>query len=164
MALISRLQKLLEENKVPYEVLPHRAAFTAQRVAQETHVPGRMLAKAVIVREPDGAYYMAVVTAPAHVDLGMIHHVSGHPRGTLASENELLMLFPDCEVGAMPPIGKLWDMPTYIDVVFRDHDDIYFQAGTHHEVVKMTWYDFENIAGPFAGEFLLHREEANADG
>jgi Ala-tRNA(Pro) deacylase len=160
MALIPCLQTLLDKNKVPYEVLPHREAFTAQRVAQATHVAGRLLAKAVVVRESDDAYYMAVVTAAQHVDLELVHHVSGHPRGTLATESELLMLFPDCEVGAMPPIGKLWNMPTYIDVVFRGHEDIYFQAGNHHEVVKMNWYDFEKIAGPFAGEFLLHREEA----
>ena len=163
MALIPRLQKLLDDHKVPYEVLPHREAFTAQKVAQEAHVSGRLLAKAVIVREPDDTFYMAVVTAAQHVDLDLIHHVSGHPRGTLATEGDLLMLFPDCEPGAMPPIGKLWDVPTYIDVVFRGHQDIYFQAGNHREVVKMNWYDFERVAGPFAGEFLLHREEARSN-
>lgn len=164
MAIVAALQKLLDEEKVPYEVLPHREAFTAQKVAQETHVPGRLLAKAVIVRESDNAYYMAVVTAPEHVDLQLIHHVTGHPKGRLATEVELLELFPDCEVGAMPPIGRLWKLPTYIDAVFRGHRDIYFQGGNHREVVRMRWYDFERIAGPFAGEFMLHREVARSAG
>lgn len=164
MALSDRLRKHLEQQKVPYEVLRHREVFRAQEVAETTHVPGKLLAKPVVIRTGDGGYYMVVVTAPQHADLAAIHRKTGRPEGRLATEKEMSSLFPDCELGAMPPIGRLYDMPTYIDEEFRRQDHIYFQAGNHHEVVKMKFADFEKAAGPFSGEFSLHREASKLGG
>ncbi len=158
MAMSERLRRQLELLNVRYEILPHREVFTAQEVAATTHVPGRLLAKPIVVREGEGRYYMVVVTAPQRVDLAAIHWNTGRPKGRLANEREIAGLFPDCELGAMPPVGRLYDMPTYIDEEFRHHEDIYLQSGNHHEVVKMKFADFEKVAGPFAGEFELHSE------
>jgi Ala-tRNA(Pro) deacylase len=143
---------------VPYEILPHREAFTARQVAQSTHVAGRLLAKVVVVHESTGVFLMAVVPADEHVDLGTLTYMTGWPLDRLATEHELKSLFPDCEVGAMPPFGRLYDMPMYVDTRFHDHDEIYFQAGNHHEVVRMSFDDFRKAAGPFSGEYLLHSE------
>lgn len=164
MALNERLRKLLEEKKVPYQILTHREVFTAQEVAQASHVAGALMAKPVVVREAEGKHYMAIVSAPQSVDLANIHRMTGRPKGRLATEQEIQNLFPDCELGAMPPIGKLYGMATYVDDTFRGHQDIYFQAGNHHEVVKMRFQDFEKVAGPFTGEFSLHREASKTEG
>ena len=158
MAINERLRQQIERVGVPYEVLPHREAFTAQEVARSTHVSGRLLAKPVIIREESGQYSMAVVSAGEHVDVAAIHRGPVGTRARLADEIELARLFPDCEVGAMPPAGRLYGLPTYIDEEFRRHPEIHFQAGNHHEVVRMKFTDFEKVAGPFTGEFSLHRE------
>jgi Ala-tRNA(Pro) deacylase len=164
MALNQRLRNLLSAKKLPYEILIHRHAYTAQEVAQASHVAGRLLAKPVVVCESEDCFYMAVVSAPQHVDLTGIHRMTGRPKGRLASEDELRRLFPDCDLGAMPPIGKLYGMPLYMDEEFRAHDDIYFQAGNHEEIVKMRFEDFEKLAGPFTGEFTVHRESSKIAG
>jgi Ala-tRNA(Pro) deacylase len=164
MAINERLRKALEQGNVPYAVLPHREVFTAQETAEASHVPGGLLAKPIVIRLDEGRYCMVVVTAPQHVDLSALHPFTGQKRGRLATEAELAGLFPDCELGAMPPIGHLYGMPTYLDEEFRRHDDICFQAGNHHEVVKMRLGDFEKVAGPFAGESSLHREASKFGG
>jgi Ala-tRNA(Pro) deacylase len=164
MALNNRLLELIERLKLRYDVLEHREAFTARQVAETTHVSGRLLAKPVVIREEGGRYSMAVVSAGEHVDLAAIHHEAGRPKARLAEEIELAKLFPDCEVGAMPPVGRLWGLPTYLDVEFRRHEDIYFQAGNHREVVRMKFADFEKLIGPLAGEFTLHREPSKLGG
>ena len=158
MAINDRLRQQIEQVGVHYEVLPHREVFTAQEVARNTHVSGRLLAKPVVIREEGGHYSMAVVNAGEHVDLAAVHRGPSGSRAQLADELELARLFPDCEVGAMPPAGHLYGLPMYIDEEFRRHPDIYFQAGNHHEVVRMKFADFEKVAGPFAGESSLHRE------
>ena len=162
MAVNQRLQRLFRENDVPHQVFPHREVFTAEEVARTSHVPSVRFAKPVVVFESANRWYMAVVSASQHVDLGMIHRTAGRLRGRLATEEELRRLFPDCEVGTMPPFGWLYGMPVYIDEEFRRNDEIWFQAGNHHEVVQMRFRDYEKYAGPFAGEFSMHREEVHA--
>jgi Ala-tRNA(Pro) deacylase len=134
-------------------VLPHREFFTASQVAQSTHVPGRLFAKPVVIHDPEGGYSMVVVTAHEHVDLDAFQRFTGHTHGRVADELEIAQLFPDCEVGAMPPVGRLYGLPTYLDERFRDEPDLYFQAGNHHEVVRMAYADFVAVARPFTGEF-----------
>ncbi len=164
MAINERLRERIERLNVPYDVLPHRESFTAQGVAETTHVSGRLVAKPVVIREEGGTYCMAVVSAAEQVDLGAIHDWTGRPQGCLAQEIELARLFPDCEVGTMPPAGRLYGMPTYLDREFRRHEDIYFQAGNHHELVRMKMLDFEKVAGPFAGAFSIHHEPSELGG
>jgi len=163
MAVNSRLQSLLVQSRVEYELLPHREAFTAQEVAQSTHVRGRRVAKVVLVRAKRDQYLMAVVPASEHVDLELLAHVSGHKHLELATEGEILRVFPDCEPGAMPPFGNLYDLPIFLDACLAHEDTIIFQAGNHHEVVRMPFSQYERLAGPFAKVACLHRAGATAD-
>jgi len=160
MAVNRRLQSLLMLNRVEYELLPHREAFTAQEVAQTTHVRGRRLAKVVLVRTGRNRYLMAVLPASEHVDLEVLAHLSGHERLRLASEEEMLRAFPDCEPGAIPPFGNLYDVPVFLDTCLTHEEDIIFQAGNHHEVVRMPFAEYERLAGPFAEVACLHRAGA----
>lgn len=164
MALNERLVRLLDENGVPFAIVPHRAAFTAQEVAHASHVSGWKVAKVVVVREGLRGFLMTVIPASAHLDFGILRRMTGRKELGLATEEEIRLLFPDCDPGAMPPFGNLYGMPVYLDACFRDQRDFYFQAGNHTELVRMRFRDFENVAGPFAGEFCLHEEHALAHG
>ena len=150
MACVPRLQRLLDERQVEYQVVPHREAFTAQEVAQSTHVPGRMLAKVVVLRTGSAAWHLFTIPATAQLALDVVQEVTGLPVLGFATEPEIQRLFPDCEVGAMPPFGALWDVPMSLDAAFDGAGEIYFQAGNHHEVVRMRFADYRRVAGPFA--------------
>jgi Ala-tRNA(Pro) deacylase len=156
MPCIERVKQLLDDKQINYEIIPHREAFTSQEVAQTTHVPGRRVAKLVILREAKGSFVMTVLPASEHLDLAVFRHMTGRQGVAMATEEELRRLFPDCELGAMPPFGNLYQLPTYVDACFWDEEDFYFQAGNHREAVRMAFADYERIAGPFAGEFHLH--------
>ncbi len=156
MSISSRLQQVLVRSRVEYDLIQHHEAFTASHVAQESHVRGRNLAKVVVVRTADAGHLMVVLPASCHLDLARLERVSGRHGLHLASEHEFPRLFPDCEAGAMPPFGHLYGIPMYLDACFRDHEDIWFQAGNHHEVVRLSMPDFERIAGPFARVECLH--------
>jgi Ala-tRNA(Pro) deacylase len=156
MACNERLQRLLDEKQVWYEVLPHREAFTAQDVAHTSHVSGKKLAKVVVVREGARSFFMCVMPASAHLDFTILKRMTGRKDLGLASEEEMGRLFPDCDSGAMPPFGDLYGMPFYLDACFRDEAEIYFQAGNHHEVVRMRFADYERLAGPPVGMFCMH--------
>jgi Ala-tRNA(Pro) deacylase len=162
MAVNERVMRLLEQQKAEYEILPHREAFTSQEIAESVHVAGRMLAKVVVVREPSGGHLMVVVPATCHVDLAVLCRETGRPGTVLAGEDELRRLFPDCELGAMPPFGRLYGMPMYLDRCLERASTIYFQAGNHHEVVGMDVQDFIELARPLAGEFCLHEGQKQA--
>jgi Ala-tRNA(Pro) deacylase len=158
MAINSRLQQLLDQQGASYEVLPHREAFTAQEVARESHVSGRRVAKVVVIRDEAGADLMVVVPAPLHVDRGQIRLVTGRHGIHLEDEAELRRLFPDCELGAMPPFGALYGMPVYVDPCLAFEKNLFFQAGNHHEVVRMRYEDFLRLASPVVLDVCLHRE------
>lgn len=162
MALTERVRRLLEREQVAYEVVPHREAFTAQEVAQASHVPGRQLAKALLVREGFGSYLMVVLPASCRLDLHALEEVTGRRKLALATEDELRQVFPDCEVGAMPPFGGLYGLPVYLDACFAKADRIVFQAGNHHEVARMQYRDYERLAGPVEVESCLHGERKTA--
>ena len=156
MAVNARLMQLLAERGVSYEVIPHREVFTANEVAMTSHVPGREFAKVVLVRDDAGADFMVVLPAALHMDPHVLRHVTGRHGIQLESEAELRRLFPDCEVGAMPPFGALYGLPMYVDPCLAREPEIVFQAGNHHEVVRMKWEDYERIARPFYVRTCLH--------
>jgi Ala-tRNA(Pro) deacylase len=162
MPLNERLVRLLDENGVSFAIVPHRAAFTAQEVAHASHVSGWKVAKVVVVREGLRTYFMAVLPASQHLDFGVLRRMTGRKELGLANEEELRRLFPDCDPGAMPPFGNLYGLPVYLDACFREARDFYFQAGTHTELVRMRFRDYEALAAPFAGEFCMHEEPAIA--
>jgi len=142
-----RLKDYLESRGVKYESLRHYEMFTAQETAQMAHVPGRELAKTVMVRI-DGRIAMVVLPAPEKVDFGLLKGAAGARAAELAAEEEFTDLFPDCEVGAMPPFGNLYDIDVYVDEALTRDEQIAFNAGTHLELIRMAYKDFEKLVGP----------------
>jgi len=149
-----RLKEFLDGQHVKYVRMLHSPAYTSSEVAQVTHIPGRELAKAVIVKL-DGTLAMAVLPASTHVDLNRLATTAHGREATLAAENELAGRFPDCELGAIPPFGALYGMATYVDDELAKDEEIAFCAGTHHEVIKMSYSEFERLEGGTAGRFAV---------
>jgi len=152
MSVVPTVQEFLRRANVPYTVFPHVRAYTAQEEAAVTHVPGRAWAKAVICFA-DGEPIQAVVPADLVVDLDRLAVVSGATSIRLADEEELRWLYPDCERGAMPPLGPLYRQTVYADEALADDDEIVFNAGTHGDAIRMRYDDFAAIAHPIVGRF-----------
>lgn len=144
---VERLKRLLEEEGVEYETLPHDEAYTAQEVAASAHVPGKELAKTVMVKL-DGAMAMVVLPADDRLDLDLVRDAAGADEVELAGEDEFEGLFPSCEPGAMPPFGNLWDMAVIADPRLAEDEKIAFNAGSHTELVRLAYRDFERLVGP----------------
>jgi Ala-tRNA(Pro) deacylase len=150
---LSKLRKFLDLNHVKYLVISHSLAYTAQGVAALAHVSGKKLAKTVIVKI-DGILAMAVIPASFHVDLERIRKVTGAQTVEVATEVEFKDAFPDCETGAMPPFGLLYDMPVYADKSLAENEEITFSAGTHRELVRMNWDDLLRLVNPTVDQFV----------
>lgn len=149
------VEAYLRENKVSFEFQHHAVAYTAQEVAAAEHVPGRMLAKVVMLLG-DGKLSMFVLPAPARVDLEKAAAVLGAKDVRLAHEDEFADRFAGCEVGAMPPFGSLYDVPLYVDKSLAEDETIVFEAGTHTDTMSMKYADFERVAKPTVAEFARH--------
>jgi Ala-tRNA(Pro) deacylase len=147
MPILAKLREFLDGKKVPYEVLSHRQAFTAQEVAQAQHVRGVELAKVVMLRS-GAQFMMAVLPAPYRIDLDRAKASLGKADLTLATEDEFRGLFPQCEAGAMPPFGNLYGVPVYVDQTLAHDEHIVFNAGTHTQTVKMKYADFTRLVQP----------------
>jgi Ala-tRNA(Pro) deacylase len=144
---IRKLKQLLDDRRVKYVTVRHSPAYTAQEVAASAHISGYELAKTVMVRV-DGRMAMAVLPAPLHVDLPHLKELTGATTVTLASEAEFKALFPECEPGAMPPFGALYGMETYVAERLTEDEFIAFNAGTHTELIRLRYRDFERLAEP----------------
>ena len=144
---LSKLRDFLDSHYVKYLVISHSLAYTAQGIAALAHVSGKKLAKTVIVKI-DGILAMAVVPASQHVDLDRLRTLTGAQAVEIASEREFRDAFPDCETGAMPPFGNLYDMPVYADSTLAENEEITFSAGTHRELVRMAWNDMARLVNP----------------
>jgi Ala-tRNA(Pro) deacylase len=144
---IHRLKQFLDEHQIKYVVISHSVAYTAQGIAALAHIPGKELAKTVIVKIDD-KFAMAVVTASRQVDLVLLKKAARAKHVELASELEFKSKFPDCETGAMPPFGNLYDMPVFADVTLAKDEEIAFNAGSHRELVRLAWADFEKLVRP----------------
>jgi len=147
-----RLEAYLRENQVAYQVQHHPTAYTAQEVAAREHIPGKMLAKVVIVLA-DGKMRMLILPAPCRVDFAKAAAVLGAKEVRLAREDEFAAAFPDCSVGAMPPFGNLYDVPVYVDRTLTDDETIVFQAGTHTDTMSIRYEDFERLVKPRVADF-----------
>jgi Ala-tRNA(Pro) deacylase len=143
----TKLREFLDTYNVRYLVLTHSIAYTAQGTAALTHISGKELAKAVIVKI-DGKLAMAVVPASFHVDLALLREAVGAREVELATEQEFKDKFPDCETGAMPPFGNLYGMAVYADERLVSTGDITFNAGTHRELLRMDWSDVVRLVEP----------------
>ena len=137
---------------LPYVVIPHLPAFTAQDEAAAMHVSGRNWAKVVICFVDDRAIE-AVVPATMTVNLERLRALARGDSIRLADERELALLFPDCEPGAMPPFGPLYGQDVYVDIGLVAVEEIAFNAGTHTEAIRMRWPDFAASIRPIVGKF-----------
>ncbi len=147
-----KIQKFLDDNGVKYVVMEHSPAYTASEVAQAAHIPGREMAKPVAVKI-DGKIALAVVSASQNVAFDDLMHLAGAQEAGLATEAEFTTLFPDCEPGAMPPFGNLYDLPVYVDNKLAMDEDFAFNAGTHRDLIRMRYADFERLVKPTKGRF-----------
>jgi Ala-tRNA(Pro) deacylase len=148
---LPKLREFLDSQQIKYLVISHSLGYTAQGIAAAAHVSGKKLAKTVIVKL-DGILAMAVVPASEHVDMDRLKALTGCKCVEIASEKEFQNAFPDCELGAMPPFGNLYDMPVYADANLTEHEEITFSAGTHRELVRMHWEDMLRIVNPTVAE------------
>jgi Ala-tRNA(Pro) deacylase len=153
MSMSARLKQFLDENHAEYTVLPHSPVYTAQAAAATLHVPGREVAKTVIVAAGDERL-LAVLPAPYHVDLKKLSSML-HKAARLATEQEFAELFPDCELGAMPPFGNMYKLDVIVDKSLADDPEIVFNAGTHREAIRMRYADYARLAGPQIGGFAI---------
>ncbi len=152
MPILSKLHEFLDANGVQYQVVTHRQAFTAQEVAATEHVSGKEVAKVVMLRS-GSEFLMSVLPAPYLVDLDRAERVTGKPHLVLATEAEFKGLFPQCEAGAMPPFGNLYNLPVYVDAALTHDEYIIFNAGTHTQTVRMKYADFARLVQPKVGSF-----------
>jgi len=144
---ITKLREYLEKNGAPYEIVTHSPAFTAQRTADSAHIKGKDLAKTVVVRV-DGELAMAVLPASYKVNLELLQDILGAEDVTLASETEFKDMFPDCEVGAMPPFGNLYGLEVYVAQNLTENETIAFNACSHTELLRMSYSDYERLVQP----------------
>jgi Ala-tRNA(Pro) deacylase len=149
------LEAYLREKQVPFDVRHHPRAITAQEVAASEHVPGKMLAKTVMVLA-DGKMVMLALPAPYQVDVDKAGKVLG-VEVRLAHEEEFENTFPDCEVGAMPPFGNLYEVPVYVEAALAEDETIVFRAGTHTDTMSLSYADFERLVEPTISEFAASR-------
>ena len=150
-----RVIEFLEKEKVRYKLSEHPPAFTAQQMAAAEHEPGRFVAKPVIVKA-DGKCIMCVLLACCKIDLGQLKAKLGAGAVELAEETEIGRMFDDCELGAEPPFGNLYDVETVMDTSLEKDDHITFQAGTHDKAIRMSMEDYRKLVKPKVLEFSYH--------
>jgi len=144
---VKKLKEFLDENRVKYVTISHSLAYTAQEIAATAHIPGKELAKTVIIKA-DGRMAMAVLPASLKVDFDLLADATGAKKIELATEREFKQLFPDCELGAMPPFGNLYGMDVYVAESLTEDKEIAFNAGTHTELMRLPFEDFMRLVKP----------------
>ena len=152
---VEKLKNYLDENNIKYLCIKHSEAFTAQEIAESAHVPGKEMAKTVII-DLDGRMVMAVVPASFHVDFQQFERESGATRASLATEESFRERFPDCELGAMPPFGNLYDMDVYVSKTLAEDEEIFFNAGNHTELIRLNYKDYDKLVHPKVLRFSEH--------
>ncbi len=144
---VQKLKEFLDSRGVKYVTIKHSTAYTAQEIAASAHIRGKEMAKTVIVTI-DGKLAMAVLPAARMVDVGRLKEVLGAHGVEIASEEDFKGMFPECELGAMPPFGNLYDMAVYVSAELAEDEEIAFNAGTHTELFRLAYKDFERLVQP----------------
>jgi Ala-tRNA(Pro) deacylase len=142
-----KLTDMLKDQGVAFEMHKHPTTYTSQGLAQAEHVSGYEIAKPVIVKGESG-FAMCVLPAPKHLDLNKAAAALGEKQVRMASESEMADLFPDCELGAEPPVGTLFGLKTIMDASLRNDEYLIIQAGTHTEAIKIKRSDWEKVCQP----------------
>ena len=144
---LRKLTEFLDSEGVKYQTINHSPAFTAQEVAASAHIPGKELAKTVMVKVDD-ELAMAVLPSFKRVDLDRLQKATDAKHVELASEREFRELFPECELGAMPPFGNLYGIKVFVDDSLAEDEEIAFNAGSHTELMRLSYRDFERLVHP----------------
>ncbi|MBP2681828.1 MAG: YbaK/prolyl-tRNA synthetase associated region [Candidatus Krumholzibacteriota bacterium] len=152
---VKKLKEFLDASKIKYVCITHSPAYTAQQIAASAHIPGKELAKTVMVKL-DGKLAMAVLPASLKVDFDLLKQASGATNVELATEGEFRETFPECELGAMPPFGNLYGMAVYVATPLAADEEIAFNAGSHVELIKLSYKDFERLVRPKVAD-LSHK-------
>ena len=152
---VKKLKNFLDENNIQYVTITHSQAFTAQQIAASAHIPGKDIAKTVIVKI-DGKMAMAVLPGSYRIDMKTLQEVTGSHNVVLATEEEFKTMFPECETGAMPPFGNLFDMEVFVASSLAEDEDIAFNAGTHTELIKLSFADYKRLVNPHILTFSYH--------
>lgn len=147
-----KLKDFLDSNHIKYVTISHSPAYTAQEIAASAHIPGNELAKTVMVKLDD-KIAMAVLPASYKVDFDLLKKTTGAKKVELASEGEFKDTFPECEVGAMPPFGNLYGMEVFAAKSLAEDEEITFNAGSHTELIKLTYKDFARLVKPQVVKF-----------
>lgn len=156
-----RLRQFLDNYYIKYILISHSAAYTAAAIAQLTHIPGKEVAKTVIVKIDD-ALAMAVVSASQHVDMELLKAATKANVVRLAAESEFKGCFPDCETGAMPPFGNLYGMSVFADEELARDKEIVFNAGSHRELMRLAWQDYVKLVEPRLFKLAAMKRPAEA--
>jgi Ala-tRNA(Pro) deacylase len=144
---VQELTEYLDSHEIGYEIVKHARAYTAQEIAAAAHIPGKELAKTVIIKV-DSEMVMAVLPAYCRVNVERIREATGAGEARLATEREFEALFPGCELGAMPPFGNLYGTDVFVDENLAENDRILFNAGSHTELIRMSYGDFAALVKP----------------
>lgn len=143
----TRLTEFLDAQHVLYSIVPHAQAYTASQVASAAHIPPKAVAKTVMIKV-DGELAMAVLPASREIDFEVLEVLLDAQRVRLAGESEFRRRFPDCETGAMPPFGNLYGMQVYVDDALARDEEINFEAGSHTELIRLSYAEFETLVRP----------------
>jgi Ala-tRNA(Pro) deacylase len=144
---VRKLKEYLDSNGIKYVSIFHSPTYTAQEVAARVHIHGKQLAKTVMVKM-DGKMAMVILPASRQVDFDYLKKETGMHKVELAKEEDFQELFPECEIGAMPPFGNLYGMEVYIDQTLKEDEEIAFSAGTHTELIKLPFADYQRLVHP----------------
>ena len=149
---VKKLKEFLDRENIKYVSIRHSPAYTAQEIAATVHIPGKELAKTVIVKL-DGKMAMTVLPASHQIDFNLLEEASGARKIELATEGEFKDMFPDCEIGGMPPFGNLYGMEVFAAKSLAEDEEIAFNAGSHSELIKLAYKDFERLVKPRIANF-----------
>lgn len=154
------VQEFLNERKIPFEVYQHPTTYDAQHLAGALHLPGKEIAKTVLLRANGGFKYLLAVLPATHVvDFEQIGTTLGGTHAQLANEDELAARCPDCEVGVLPPFGSRYGLETLVDESLTDDEQIVFEGNTHGEAIRMRYRDFYELEHPLVARFALCRKD-----
>ena len=161
MSISPQVERFLKDNGIDYEVIEHPAAYTSQEEAAAAHVSGHEWAKTVVFFNNDGEAIQAVLPASYAVDRERLEDLVGQGELRLAEESEFVDLYPECEPGAMPPLGVIYDQQVFVDEHLAQDESIVFDAGDHRSAVRMQYADYESLVNPVVGEFGIPAEQTS---
>ena len=159
MPILRRLKEMLDKAQISYEVHDHTLAFTAQEVAATQHLSGKEMAKVVMLKV-DGNLVMGVIAADHKINLNTVRASLGAKEARLATEDEFISRFPQCEIGAMPPFGNLFGLPVFVDPALEKDEYIYFNAGNHLQTVRLRYEDFARLVRPQTARLVEEKKIA----